>query len=47
MKKDDVTCSLNFQKYFLIEKNDMSWDDVAYLHVEKIKINDLQWVIEI
>jgi hypothetical protein len=42
-----MTCSLNFQKYFSMEKDDMSWNDVAYLHVERIEINDLYWVIEI
>jgi hypothetical protein len=25
----------------------MTLDDVAYLHVERIEINDLYWVIEI
>jgi hypothetical protein len=29
-----VACSLNFQKYFLMEKDDMTLDDEAYLHVE-------------
>jgi hypothetical protein len=24
-----------------MEKNDMAWDDVTYLHVERIEINDL------
>jgi hypothetical protein len=31
-----VTYDLNFKRYFLMEK-----DDVTYLHVEIIKINDL------
>jgi hypothetical protein len=30
-----------------MEKNDMLWDDVTYLHVERIKINDLYYVIKI
>jgi hypothetical protein len=47
MEKDDMTCSLNFQKYFLVDKDDMTWDDVAYLHVQRIEINDLWWVIKI
>jgi hypothetical protein len=32
---------LIFQKYFLMEKYDMVWDDMTYLHVERIEINDL------
>jgi hypothetical protein len=42
-----LTCLLNFQKYFLMEKDDMAWKDVTYLHVKGIEINDLKWVIEI
>jgi hypothetical protein len=41
MEKDDVTYSLNFQKYFSMEKDDMAWNNVAYLHIERIEINDL------
>jgi hypothetical protein len=32
---------LNFYNYFLIQKYDVAWGGVAYLHVDKIKINDL------
>jgi hypothetical protein len=42
MVQDDVTCSLNFQKYFSMKKDDMILDDVMYLHVERIKINNLK-----
>jgi hypothetical protein len=28
--------SLNFLNYFLMEKDDMAFGDVAFLHVEKI-----------
>jgi hypothetical protein len=46
MEKDDMTygdatCSLNFHKYFLIEKDGMVWDDVPYLRIEIIEINAL------
>jgi hypothetical protein len=27
--------------FFNREKDDMTWDDVSYLHLERIKINDL------
>jgi hypothetical protein len=30
-----------------MNKDDKAWDDVAYLHVERIEINDLKWIIEI
>jgi hypothetical protein len=36
----DVTYFLNFQKYFLMKKDDITWDDVTYLHVKRIEIND-------
>jgi hypothetical protein len=42
MVQDDVACSLNFQKYFSMKKDDMILDDVMYLHVERIKINNLK-----
>jgi hypothetical protein len=42
MVQDDVTCLLNFQKYFSMKKDDMILDDVMYLHVERIKINNLK-----
>jgi hypothetical protein len=32
---------LEFLEIFLIEKYDMAWDDVTYLHIEIIEINDL------
>jgi hypothetical protein len=32
---------LNFQKYFSMKKDDMTLDNVTYLYVERIKINDL------
>jgi uncharacterized protein Smg (DUF494 family) len=38
---------LKFLEIFLMEKYDMILDDVAYLHVERIEVNDLYWVIEI
>ncbi len=41
MEKDDVACSFKFQKYFSMEKYDKAWNDVSYLHVQKIEINDL------
>jgi hypothetical protein len=47
MTQDDVVCSLNFQKYLVMKKDEMTWDDLTYLYVERIKINDLQRVIEI
>jgi hypothetical protein len=49
MEKDDVTwcdvtCSLNFQKYFLMEKDNIAWNDVIYLHVKIIEFNDIAQV---
>jgi hypothetical protein len=41
MKKDNVACYLNFQKYFSLKKDDMTWDDSAYLNIKRIEINDL------
>jgi hypothetical protein len=29
-----------------MEKDDMTSDNMAYLYVEKIEINDLYWIIE-
>jgi hypothetical protein len=40
MEKDDVICFLNFHD-FLMEKDDMTWDDVVYLHVVRIEINNM------
>jgi hypothetical protein len=37
----DVVCFLIFQTYFSMEKYGMTWDDVIYLYIERIKINDL------
>jgi hypothetical protein len=41
MKKHDVTYTLNFQKYFSMKKDDISYDDITYLYVGRIEINDL------
>jgi hypothetical protein len=30
----------NFSNYFSVEKDNMVWDDVTYLHIEKNEIND-------
>jgi hypothetical protein len=30
-----------FINIFSMEKDDVTWDDVTYLNVERIKINDL------
>jgi hypothetical protein len=30
-----------------LKKDDMTWDNVTYLRIERIEINDLQWIIEI
>jgi hypothetical protein len=40
---EEIWCGMlfEFSAIFLIEKDNMTWDDVTYLHVEKIKINDL------
>jgi hypothetical protein len=32
---------LQFSEIFLIMKYNMTWDDVSYLHVQRIEINDL------
>jgi hypothetical protein len=32
---------LEFSEIFSMKKDDMAWDDVAYLHVKIIDINDL------
>jgi hypothetical protein len=32
---------LEFLEIFLMEKDDMAWDDVTYLHVKRIEISDL------
>jgi hypothetical protein len=41
MEKVDVAYSFNFDKYFSMEKDDMVRDDVAYLYIERIEINEL------
>jgi hypothetical protein len=35
---------LQFLEIFSMEKYDMIWDDVLYLHVQRIEINDLEFL---
>jgi hypothetical protein len=52
MEKDEVDMRwydilLEFFLKKSIEKDDKKWNDVTYLYIEIIEINDLYWIVEI